>query len=99
MFNNKPNIDEAALAALLKGSSLKVDKDTSIQIRPAELDEHGNKRPAQLVEVSRVPADDMKWMDFEGWDKTFAQPEQEKEEYQQPDLSFFPELECDWPLA
>lgn len=99
LFNNKPNIDETALAALLKGSSLKVDKDTSIQIRPAELDEHGNKRPAQLVEVSRVPADDMKWMDFEGWDKTFAQPEQEKEEYQQPDLSFFPELECDWPLA
>ncbi|WP_215407653.1 replication endonuclease [Vibrio gigantis] len=99
LFNNKPNIDETALAALLKGSSLKVDNDTSIQIRPAELDEHGNKRPAQLVEVSRVPADDMKWMDFEGWDKTFAQPEQEKEEYQQPDLSFFPELECDWPLA
>ncbi len=98
LANSPPNIDETALAALLKGSSLKVDNETSIQIRPAEVDEHGNKRPAQLVEVSRVPADDLKWMDFEGWDKTFAQPEP-KEEYQQPDLSFFPELESDWPLA
>ena len=94
---NTPNIDETALAALLKGSSLKVDNETSIQIRPAEVDEHGNKRPAQLVEVSRVPADDMKWMEFESWNQAFAQPE--KKEYQQPDLSFFPELEGDWPLA
>jgi hypothetical protein len=94
--NNPPNIDETALAALLKGSSIRIDDATSIQIRPAEVDEHGNKRPAQLVEVSRAPTDDLKWMDFEGWDKVFAQPEQQ--EYQQPDLSFFPELEDDWPL-
>lgn len=99
MFNNKPNIDETALAALLKGSSLKVDNETSIQIRPAEVGEHGNKRPAQLVEVSRVPADDMNWLNFKGWDKTFAQPEQVKDEYKQPDLSFFPDAESDWPLA
>ncbi|MCR9686239.1 replication endonuclease [Vibrio antiquarius] len=91
-----PNIDETALAALLKGSSIRIDDATSIQIRPAEVDEHGNKRPAQLVEVSRAPADDLKWMDFEGWDKIFAQPEQQ--EYQQPDLSFFPDGD-DWPLA
>ncbi|MEZ8372789.1 replication endonuclease [Vibrio cyclitrophicus] len=97
LFKNTPNIDETALAALLKGSSLKVDNETSVQIRPAEVDEHGNKRPAQLVEVSRVPADDMKWMEFESWEQAFAQPE--KKEYQQPDLSFFPELEGDWPLA
>lgn len=95
--NNPPNIDETALAALLKGSSIRIDDATSIQIRPAEVDEHGNKRPAQLVEVSRAPADDLKWMDFEGWDKVFTQPEQQ--EYQQPDLSFFPEMEEDWPLA
>ncbi|ULF83371.1 replication endonuclease [Vibrio alginolyticus] len=95
--NNPPNIDETALAALLKGSSIRIDDATSIQIRPAEVDEHGNIRPAQLVEVSRAPADDLKWMDFEGWDKVFAQPEQQ--EYQQPDLSFFPEMEEDWPLA
>lgn len=94
--NNPPNIDESALAALLKGSSIRIDDATSIQIRPAEVDKHGNIRPAQLVEVSRVPEDDLKWMDFEGWDKVFAQPEQQ--EYQQPDLSFFPDGD-DWPLV
>ncbi len=95
--NKPPNIDEASLAALLKGSSIRIDDERSLQIRSAEIDEHGNKRPMQLVEVSRAPADDLKWMDFEGWDKVFAQPEQQ--EYQQPDLSFFPEMEEDWPLA
>lgn len=99
LANSPPNIDEFALNALLKGSSLRIDNETSLQIRPAEIDERGNKRPAQLVEVSRVPADDLKWMDFEGWDQLFTQPEQVKDEYQQPDLSFFPELESDWPLA
>ncbi|MCX8761347.1 replication endonuclease [Vibrio parahaemolyticus] len=96
---DSPTMDDAALVALLRGSSVRVDDATSIQIRPAEVDEHGNKRSAQLVEVSRVPADDLKWMDFEGWDQLFTQPEQVKDEYQQPDLSFCPELESDWPLA
>ncbi len=91
--NIPPNIDDSALAAQLKGSSIRIDDATSIQIRPAEVDEHGNKRPVQLVEVE----DDLKWIDFEGWDKALAQPEQKTEEYQQPDLSFFPELEGDWP--
>lgn len=93
--NKSPNIDEAALAALLKGSSIRIDDATSIQIRPAEVDEHGNKRPAQLVEVSRQRSEDTNWMDFEGWDNLFAQPE--KQEYQQPDLSIFPDGD-DWPL-
>ncbi|EGU39421.1 replication endonuclease [Vibrio scophthalmi] len=93
--NKSPNIDEAALAALLKGSSIRIDDATSIQIRPAEVDEHGNKRPAQLVEVSRQRSDDTNWMDFEGWDNLFAQPE--KQEYQQPELSIFPDGD-DWPL-
>ncbi len=92
-----PNIDETALATLLKGSSISIDDKRSIQIRSAEVDEHGNIRPAQLVEASRAPADDLKWMDFEGWDQALAQPEQE--EYQQPDLSFFPEMEEGWPLG
>ncbi|KOE10408.1 hypothetical protein ACS85_16750 [Vibrio parahaemolyticus] len=92
-------MDDAALAALLKGSSIRIDSERSLQIRPAEVDERGNKRPAQLVEVSRVPADNLKWMDFEGWDKVFAQSEQATEEYQQPDLSFFSEREADWPLV
>ncbi|MET2897032.1 replication endonuclease [Vibrio rotiferianus] len=95
--NKSPNIDGAALAALLKGSSIRVDSERSLQIRPAEVDERGNKRPAQLVEVSRVPADNLKWMDFEGWDKVFVQSEQATDEYQQPDLSFFPDGD-DWPL-
>ncbi len=96
---DSPTMDDAALAALLRGSSVRVDEATSIQIRPAEVDEHGNKRPAQLVEISRAPAEDRNWMEFESWGKVFAQPEQVKDEYQQPDLSFFPELESDWPLA
>ncbi len=96
--NNPPNIDETALAALLKGSSIRIDDATSIQIRPAEVDEHGNVRPAQLVEVSRTPANDNSWMNFEGWDQVFSQPEEKTKEYQQPDLSFFPEMEEDWPL-
>ncbi|KYY56491.1 replication protein [Vibrio parahaemolyticus] len=93
--NKSPNIDESALVALLKGSSIRIDDATSIQIRPAEVDEHGNKRPAQLVEVSRQSSDETNWMDFEGWDNLFAQPE--KQEYQQPDLSIFPDGD-DWPL-
>ncbi|MDC5720592.1 replication endonuclease [Vibrio europaeus] len=94
--NKSPNIDEAALAALLKGSSIRIDDATSIQIRPAEVDEHGKKRPAQLVEVIRQRSDDTNWMDFEDWDNLFAQPE--KQEYQQPDLSIFPDGD-DWPLV
>ncbi|HCG8349237.1 TPA: replication endonuclease [Vibrio parahaemolyticus] len=96
---DSPTMDDAALAALLRGSSVRVDDATSIQIRPAEVDEHGNKRPAQLVEVSRSPAEDRNWMEFESWDKVFAQPEQATDEYKQPDLSFFSEREDDWPLA
>ncbi|MCG9775927.1 replication endonuclease, partial [Vibrio diabolicus] len=96
---DSPTMDDAALTALLRGSSVRVDDATSIQIRPAEVDEHGNKRPAQLVEVNRQRSDDTNWMDFEGWDQLFTQPEQVKDEYQQPGLSFFPELEGDWPLA
>ncbi|MCG9631668.1 replication endonuclease [Vibrio sp. Isolate30] len=99
LANSPSNIDDFALTALLKGSSLKVDNETSLKIRPAEVDEHGNKRPAQLVVYCRAPADDLKWMDFEGWHQLFTQPEQVKDEYQQPDLSFFPELENDWPLV
>ncbi|EHR1278273.1 replication endonuclease [Vibrio parahaemolyticus] len=97
-MNNKPSVlDESTVEALLKGSSIRVDSERSLQIRPAELDEHGNIRPAQLVEVTRTPAEDRSWMNFEGWDSVFAQPE--NKEYQQPDLSFFPEMEDDWPLA
>ncbi|WP_084413299.1 replication endonuclease [Vibrio jasicida] len=97
-MNNKPSVlDESTVEALLKGSSIRVDSERSLQIRPAELDEHGNIRPAQLVEVTRTPTEDRSWMNFEGWDSVFAQPE--NKEYQQPDLSFFPEMEDDWPLA
>ncbi|MGY6403141.1 hypothetical protein [Vibrio parahaemolyticus] len=98
MVTSSPNIDETALAALLKGSSLRIDDKTSIQIRAAEVDGYGNVRPAQLVEVTRTPAENNSWMNFEGWDQALALPEQMTEEYQQPDLSFFPEMEYEWPL-
>ncbi|WP_414821966.1 hypothetical protein [Vibrio alginolyticus] len=94
-----PNIDETALAALLKGSCLRIDNETSIQIRAAEVDEYGNIRPAQLVEMSRTPEDDNSWMNFGGWDQALAQPEEKTKEYQQPNLSFFPEMEDEWPLV
>jgi len=94
-----PGLDEAALSALLKGSSIRLDNETSIQIRQAEADEHGNIRPAQLVEVSRQVEDDS-WMNFEGFDTLFELPDnpQINEEYQQPNLSHFCERD-DWPLA
>lgn len=94
-----PNIDDSALNALLKGSSVRVDKDASIQIRPAYVDEHGHRRPAQLVEVTRQTSSNTNWMEFESWDQVFAKPEQTQDEYQQPDLSIFPELESDWPMV
>ena len=95
--NKSPNIDKAALAALLKGSSIRIDSERSLQIRPEELDERGNIRPAQLVEVTCIPAEDRSWINFEGWGSVFALPE--TKEYQQPDLLFFPEMADDWPLA
>ncbi|WP_373272044.1 hypothetical protein [Vibrio parahaemolyticus] len=97
-MTSPPNIDETALAALLKGSSLRIDDETSIQIRAAEVDEHGNVRSAQLVEVTRKPAENNSWMNFEGWDQALAQPEEKTKEYQQPGLSFFPDGD-DWPLV
>jgi hypothetical protein len=63
------------------------------------VDEHGNTRPAQLIEVQRRPEDDTKWLDFEGWDQLFALHEPtDHDEYQQPGMSFFPERD-DWPLV
>jgi hypothetical protein len=38
-------------------------------------------------------------MEFESWNKVFAQPEQATDEYKQPDLSFFSEREDDWSLV
>ncbi|MPW35435.1 hypothetical protein [Vibrio sp. B1Z05] len=97
--NGPPNIDDVTLNALLKGSSIRVDNNKSIRLRFAEVDESGNTRPTQLVEMNHSPAEDMNWMNVTGWDETFSQPEIDNDEYQQPDLLFFPELESDWPLA
>ncbi|MCG7499352.1 replication endonuclease [Vibrio sp. Of7-15] len=88
--SNPPNIDGFALSELMKGSSVRIDDDTRIKIRPPELDEDGSIRPAQLVEVKRELDGNLRWMDFESWDEVFTQSE--TDEYQQPDLSFFPEL-------
>lgn len=89
------NLDESALTSLLKGSSLRVDNETSIQIRPAEVDEHGNVRPARLVETTKQPIDNGSWQHFEGWDAVLAEPKEADEDddsddnYQQPNLSIF----------
>ncbi|MDC0611914.1 replication endonuclease [Vibrio sp.] len=93
--SNDQVVDNSAVSALLKGSSLRLDDKISLQIRPAEVDAQGNTvRPAQLVEVKREFDDDL-WARFEGWDKLFEQ--KTKDEHQQPDLSFFAERD-DWPL-
>nr|WP_239445593.1 replication endonuclease [Vibrio nigripulchritudo] len=97
----RQEIDESAVTALLKGSHVRLDDETSLRIRPPTLDENGNVRPAQLIEVNRKVESDGNWLNFDGWESAL-QPEQkntEKDnEYQQPDLSFFPEREDDWPL-
>lgn len=103
--------EEMSINALLKGSNLRIDDETSLEIRPAEVDEYGNViRPARLAEVRRE-AEDLRWLNFKGWDKVFAEPE--APEHQQPNLPFFggevpakkswPEYqammeESDWPL-
>lgn len=79
--------EEMTISALLKGSSLRIDDETSLEIRPAEVDEYGNViRPARLAEVRRE-AEDLRWLNFQGWDKVFAEPE--APEHQQPNLPFF----------
>ncbi len=97
LVKKSTDIDQAAVSRLLQGRHVKFDDDTVLKIRPQELDEHGNIRPAQLVEVTSNAEDDLSWLNFQGWDKELAEPKTE-EDYQQPDLSFFPELESDWPL-
>ncbi|MGF1842474.1 replication endonuclease [Vibrio clamense] len=84
-----PNIDEDALTALLKGSSIRIDDETSIRIRPAEVDEYGKKRPAQLVEQYE-PKPDLSWLDdFEAKPSEPLTGEDEDHEYEQPGLSEF----------
>ncbi|ELJ8739340.1 replication endonuclease, partial [Vibrio cholerae] len=98
---NDQIVDEVAISALFKGSTLRLDDDTELKIRPAEVDEHGKIRPARLVEVKREVDSDI-WCRFEGWEKFEQQMEklnQKPQEHSQPDLSFFQELEGDWPLA
>ncbi|ANU36268.1 Replication A protein [Vibrio scophthalmi] len=94
---NTSHIDESSLAALLKGSSLRIDNETSVQIRPAELDAQGNIRPARLIETKceRTRIDNGSWLDFEGWDVVLADPtvtdedDDSDDNYQQPNLSIF----------
>ncbi|MDQ2108610.1 MULTISPECIES: replication endonuclease [unclassified Vibrio] len=95
--------DDLTISALMKGSSVRLDDETSLQIRPAEVDAQGKTvRSARLVEIKREIADedDDLWMRFEGWDKLLDKLEpKETNQHQQPDLSFFAEREDDWPLA
>ncbi|MGL4193210.1 MAG: replication endonuclease [Vibrio sp.] len=93
--------DEVAISALFKGSTLRLDDETELKIRPSEVDEHGKIRPAQLVESKR-DVDSGVWCRFQGWEHFEQQIEklnQPTPEHSQPNLSFFQELEGDWPLA
>jgi hypothetical protein len=93
-------LDERVQNALYRGSSVQIDPGRSIQIRPGSVDEHGHRRPAQLVDLTRQPDNDWRWIDFPGWEQLFAKEkagQASTTDYLQPDLSFFPERE-DWPL-
>ncbi|MGF1710115.1 replication endonuclease [Vibrio kagoshimensis] len=93
-----PNIDDSALIALQKGSSIRIDDETSIRIRPAEHLACGTVRPAQLVEEYK-PKEDLSWLEeFEAKPPEPLTGEDEDHKYQQPDLSHFTEVD-DWPLV
>ncbi|SBS65518.1 replication endonuclease [Vibrio atlanticus] len=82
-----PNIDDSALIALQQGSSIRIDDETSIRIRPAEHLPCGTVRPAQLVEEYQ-PKPDLSWLDdFEAKQPEPLTGEDENHEYQQPNLS------------
>ncbi len=92
-----PNIDGSALIALQQGSSIRVDDETSIRIRPAEHLPYGTVRSAQLVEEYR-PKPDLSWLDdFKAKQPGPLAGEDDDYEYEQPNLSFFPET-AEWPL-
>ncbi|ENM5737201.1 replication endonuclease [Vibrio mimicus] len=99
--NDPPVVEEAVLKALFRGSGLRLDDDTELKIRPAEVDAYGQiLRPARLVEVKHDINSDI-WCRFEGWEKFEQQIDRknQKPEPHQPDLSFFPHREDDWPLT
>ncbi|MFS1878831.1 replication endonuclease [Vibrio splendidus] len=92
-----PNIDGSALIALQKGSSIRIDDETSIRVRPAEHLPCGTVRPAQLVEEYQ-PKPDLSWLDeLEVKPPGPLTGEDDDYEYEQPNLSFFPETD-EWPL-
>ncbi|WP_246859784.1 replication endonuclease [Vibrio crassostreae] len=82
-----PNIDDSALVALLNGSSIRIDDEKSLRIRPAERLPCGKVRPAQLVEEYQ-PKPDLSWLEqFEVKISEDLTGEDEDYEYQQPNLS------------
>ncbi|MEZ9338711.1 replication endonuclease [Vibrio splendidus] len=92
-----PNIDGSALIALQQGSSIRIDDETSMRIRPAEHLPCGTVRPAQLVEEYQ-PKPDLSWLhEFEVKPPGPLTGEDDDYEYEQPNLSFFPEID-EWPL-
>lgn len=91
-----PTIDESAINALLKGSSIRIDEETTIRIRSAEQLPCGGTRPAQLVEEYQ-PKPNLSWLGEPEPEPVINKPLTE-ENYQQPDLSHF-EYVDDWPLV
>ncbi len=99
-LGKKPeSLDEHALNAFMKGSSLNLDDGRKVKIRSGYVDEEGNIRPPELMEIEKEP-EDLRWLDFKGWPE--PPNESKTDEYQQPNLSIFPEYEFgddEWPLV
>lgn len=98
-LGKKPeSLDEHALNAFMKGSSLNLGDGRKVKIHSGYVDEDGNVRPPELMEIEKEP-EDLRWLDFNGWPEP---PNKSKtDEYQQPNLSIFPEYEFgddEWPL-
>ncbi|MUK40980.1 replication endonuclease [Aliivibrio fischeri] len=98
-LGKKPeSLDEHALNAFMKGSSLNLHDGRKVKIRSGYVDEDGNVRPPELMEIEEEP-EDLRWLDFNGWPEP---PNESKiDEYQQPNLSIFSEYEFgdnEWPL-
>ncbi len=89
------------MVVLLKGGSIRVDTDTSIKIRPAEVyqDSEGNliRRPPQLVEVQRSEVDNLSWLYEDSFYEQLELREEIEPQYQQPELSYFNDDTNEYP--
>lgn len=99
-LGKKPeSIDEHALNAFMKGSTLNLHDGRKVKLRSGYVDMDGNVRQPELIEITKEP-ENLSWLDFEGWPD--APTDTNSNEYQQPDLSIFPDCDFgddEWPLV